>query len=337
MRSTIHYFLHTLVIALVFLVPLLPLAHAQLFMEQRTNIGLSVSPQFPQPQGTVTVSLSAYGYATKDATILWYINGSPSTENKNAREITIPTGDGTKSLTVEARITAEAFGTKVLKRVIAPSAVDIIAEPDTYVPLMYRGSALPSGESAVRVIAMPQLYANGKLVSNKDILFTWKLNGEALLGGAQRGTNVTTITMPRFGTAEVTVLAETADGTRSAQNTLALASVKPKLLFYETSSLYGTRLIAPKHFESSKEELSVLAEPYYIQKSSVASPLVSYSWSVDGKKVTTENPRILTLTKGALDARQNVSMIFMSTERNMAFTENSFDATFVDVPTIPSL
>lgn len=314
-----------------------PKAHAQMFMEQVTNISLSVSPQFPAPHSTVTVSLSAYGYATNDAKILWYINGSPSIGNTNAREITIPTGDGAKSLTVEARITAAAFGTKVLKRVIAPSAVDIVAEPDTYTPLMYHGSALPSVESPVRVIAMPQLYENGKLVSKNDILFTWKLNDEVLLGGAQRGTNVTTLSMPRFGTAEVSVTAETADGTRSAQNTITLASVKPKLLFYETSLLYGTTLIAPKHFESSKEELSVSAEPYYIQKSSVASPLVTYNWSVDGKKVTPENPRVVTLIKGAGDARQNVSMVFMSTDQNVAFSQTTFDATFIDNPTIPSL
>lgn len=337
MRSTTHYFLHSIVVALVFFALALPHAHAQLFMQQITDIGLSVSPQFPAPQSTVTVTLSAYGYATKSATILWYVNGAPSTGNTNAREITIPTGDGKKSITVEARITASAFGTKVLRRVIAPSAVDIIAEPDTYVPLDYRGSALPSPESPVRVIAMPQLYANGKLVPKKDILFTWKLNGDTLLGGAQRGTNVTTITMPRFGTAEVTVLAETANGTRSAQNTITLASVKPKLLFYETSSLYGTTLIAPKHFESSKHELSVTVVPYYIQKSSVLNPQVTYSWTVGGKKIVPENPRIITLAKGAGGERQNVSMIFMSTEKNVAFSQSSFDATFVDAPTIPSL
>ena len=322
----------------ILLISVLPLAlHAQLFQEQITDIGLSVNPQFPTPQSTVTVTLSAYGYATKDATIQWYINGVLSAGNTNARVVAIPTGDGKKSITVEARITAASFGTKVLKRVVAPSAVDIIAEPDTYVPLAYLGSALPSPESPVRVVAMPQLYANGKLVPKNDILFTWKLNNDVLLGGAQRGTNVTTITMPRFGTAEVTVLAETADGTRSAQNTITLSSVKPKLLFYETSSLYGTRLIAPKHFLSSKDELSVAAEPYYMQKSSIVSPQVTYSWTVEGKKIVPENPRIITLAKGAGGERQNVSMTFISTEKNIAFSQSSFDATFVDTPSIPSL
>lgn len=324
-------------ILVVLCVFLIPQAHAQLFMEQTTDIGLSVSPQFPAPQSSVTISLSAYGYTTTNAKIVWYVNGAPSVTNTNQKFITIPTGDGKKSITIEARVSAAAFGTKVLKRTIAPSAVDIIAEPDTYVPLTYQGSPLPSTESGVRVVAMPQLYQGGKLVPTKNIMFTWSLNGDVLLGGAQRGTNVTSITMPRFGTAEVTVLAATTDGARSAQSSLILSSVKPELLFYETSSLYGTTLLAPKHFESSKDELSVVAEPYYVQKSSVDSPLMSYAWTVDGKKVAHENPRIVTLTKGTSGDRQNVSMVFMSTEKNIAFSQNSFDAMFVDAPTIPSL
>lgn len=319
----------------IFIVP--HLLHAQLFMQPVTGVGLSVNPQFPSPQSSVTVSLSAYGYATKDATIVWYINGAQSTGDADAREIVVPTGDGKKSITVEARITAASFGTKILKRVIAPSAVDIIAEPDTYVPLLYRGRALPSTEGPVRLVAMPQLYENGKLILPKDILFTWSLNGDVLLGGAQRGTNVTSITMPRFGSAEVTVLAEAADGARSAQSSVTLSAVKPKLLFYETSSLYGTTLLAPRHFVSSKDELSVSAEPYYIHRSSIASPLVTYGWTVDGKKVTPENPRIVTLTKGVSGDRQNVSMVFMNAERSAAFAQDSFDVSFIDAPTIPSL
>jgi len=322
-------------IVCVFLLP--QLLHAQLFMQQVSGIELSVNPQFPSPQSTVTVSLSAYGYATTGAKIVWYINGAQSASSTNAREITIPTGDGKKSITVEAHISTASLGTKIVKRVIAPSAVDIIAEPDTYVPLLYHGRSLPSTESPVRLVAMPQLYENGKLLPSKDVLFTWSLNGDVLLGGAQRGTNVTTITMPRFGTAEVTILAEAADGTRSAQSSATLAAVKPKLLLYETSSLYGTTLLAPKHFVSSKEELSVSAEPYYLHRSSVASPLVTYSWTVDGKKVTPENPRVVTLTKGAADGPQNVSMVFMNSERSAAYAQESFEASFVDAPTIPSL
>ena len=326
------------IIVLIVCIFALPHAlHAQLFMQQVDGVGLSVNPQFPLPESTVTVSLAAYGYATNDAKITWYINGSPSVGDTDARTITVPTGDGKKNITVEAHITAASIGSKILKRTIAPGAVDIIAEPDTYAPLMYRGRTLPSTESSVRVVALPQLYANGKLIPKKDILFTWSLNGDVLLGGSQRGTDVTTITMPRFGTAEVTVLAETADGAHSAQSSLSLSAVKPKLLFYETSSLYGTTLLAPKHFVSSKDELSISAEPYYMNKSSVTGPLATYSWTVDGKKTTPENPRVVTLTKGAVGERQNVTMVFMSTDKNPVFTQDSFDASFIDTPAIPSL
>lgn len=311
--------------------------HAQ-FMVPTTNIDLILSTQFPEPNTTVTVTVSAYGYDTKNATISWFVNGKVISSSQNQKSLDVSTGANGDSVIVEARLTTADLGTHSMKRVIVPSAVDIIAEPDTYIPKTYVGRPLATAGNPVRLIAVAQLYTAGKLIPKKDILFTWALNGQVLFGGAQLGTDVTTITMPKYGEAEVTVIAEAQGGTRSARSSYTLLPTKPRLLFYEESTLYGTVMASPKHFTSSKDETAIVAEPYYLNRATVGNGSLSYTWRVDGSTVPAgANPRIIALAKAHGDSTRNVGLMFMSTNGEINLGHGAFAINFIDAPVLPSL
>lgn len=292
----------------------IPLFSNAQYMERAATLSLTVTPQFPTPNSTVNVALSDYGSDTSSATIDWFVDGVQITESKNARQIQIPTGNGERVITVEARIRGGAgFASETLTKTIAPGAVDLIVEPRTSAPLGFRGKPLASSGSSVRVVAIPHLYRNGKAVPTSEILFTWAVNGSTILGGAQLGTNFTTVTVPRFGNLEVSVLAEAKDGSRSARATARVEPVTPKVLFYELSSLFGTILTAPHRFTTTKDELTVVAVPYNMNEEVRDGRNLTHTWIVDGVTAQLEaDPRIVTLTKEGNGSTRRVRHTYTS-------------------------
>lgn len=328
----------TLCLSAVLLVLLPSIAFAEMFMKPTTEIGLALSSQFPEPNSVVTVSIAAYGYDTKSATVSWFINGKAATTSVNQKSIDVPMGGSGESVTVEARFATAALGTHTLKRTITPSSVDIIIEPQTYVPKNYMGRALATPGNPVRVIAVPQLYKGGVPIPKKDILFTWVVNGQTLFGGSQLGTDATTISMPRYGSADITLTVETRDGTRSARNSTTITPTKPLLLFYEDSSLYGTVMQSPKHFKTSKEEVAIRAEPYYMSRDTIANSSLEYTWSVDGREAPRgADPRIISLPKASGATTRNVGVTYMSTNGELHFGRGAFSITFTEEAVLPSI
>lgn len=324
--------------AFLFLMLVVPYVASAQFMKPTTEIDLALDNQFPEPNTTVTVSISAFGYNTDNATVSWYVDGKVVSASANQKFIDVPMGASGQSVAVEARLSSVSLGTYTLKRSIVPSAVDIIAEPITYVPKNYIGKALPTPGNPVRVIAVPQLYKGGKPIPKKDILFTWVVNGQTLFGGAQLGTDVTTISQPRYGNADITVIAEAKDGTRSARNSVTLTPVKSPLLFYEVHSLYGTLLLSPKHFISEKDEIAIRAEPYYLSYDSVGNTSLDYTWTVDGRSnAVGGDPRTIALTKAGGDSIRNVAVTYMSNNGELNLGRGTFDITFTEDAILPSI
>jgi hypothetical protein len=327
MHTRIHIFATCFLLIVMLLVPY---SAGALFLQPDNQLELTVAPQFPAPDSFMTVSLASFGSNTKDATITWFVNGKQSTTTQNERSITVPTGDGTTSVRVEARITSPTLGTKTLVRTLVPGAVDIIAEPDTTVPEGFMGRPHPAALSPVRLIALPQFYQKSGIIPKKDIIFTWTLNGETLMGGSQLGTDSTVITMPRYGEAEVVVVAETRDGSRVARGSIVLTPTKPHMVLYEENTLFGTRLVAPSRFSTTKEELTVRATPYYVHKNAVRPGAIEYAWRVDGKNIA-QGADVFTITLlRANGSRQHVDLTYSSMGETLMIGQGRFSADFID-------
>jgi hypothetical protein len=198
------------------------------------------------------------------------------------------------------------------------------------VPFAYAGKPLPAAESPVRVVALPQLYTRNGIIPKKDILFTWTLNGETLMGGSQLGTDTTTITMPRYGNAEVVVTVETKDGSKIARGSLVLTPVKPRMLFYEVNSLYGTQMQSPARFSTSKEELTVRATPYYLNRDLLRNGALTYEWRVDGRAPEQDaaSPLITLLRKNG--GVQRADLTYSSVGSTLLIGQQRFSADFID-------
>jgi hypothetical protein len=313
----------------------MPKVHAQFAQAGRT-LELSLEPQYPAPGETATLSIASYGEDTRGATVRFTIDGTRASTSPTARSIAVPMKQSGASTVVGATVTTQSGRQYTLSRTITPGGVDIIAEPLTYVPAHYRGKPLPSSSNIVRLIAVPHLYQNKVLVPKKDILFTWEVDGVTLYGGAQVGTDVIVVPMPRYGAMDVRVRAEKRGLGNPASESLTLRPVKPSVQLYEVSALYGSTPLPPRTVTTDKEELMVTPVPYYIDPTLARGTAIAYNWKVDGSQAKVgEAVNTIVLTPNIRPV-QNVDLTY-SHLPSLLIGKARFSVEFISKSVLPTL
>lgn len=256
---------------------------------------LTLSPEFPAPEADVTVSLDAYAMDTTGASIVWFVDGKEHTDARNARSLTLTTGALGTSQGVSIQITKQNSAPLTLSRKVTPSRLDIITEAQTYVPVFYKGRALPVEELPVRFIALPH---TSLPLSPAQYTYRWELDGSVLFGGPVKGKYAIDITMPRYANHILMVTAIDAEGHTVGVARETLKAATPELYFYEESLLRG---LSPKaldeRFTLTGDETTIHGEPYFIA-THIGEGDASFSWKINGAPAeSTGDPHTLTLRK----------------------------------------
>ena len=244
-----------------------------------TNASLQLTPQFPEPQKEVRVSLNAYSVDTTGATISWYVDGVEMKGLRNEREISITTGGLGSSQSVRALVTRGGTTILSLSKEVRPVVLDLVIESNSYVPYFYKGRALPTPSSRIRVVAIPQ---TGKAGSPSNFTYTWKQNGNVVFGGPILGKQVAEFDLTLFAgnTIEVSV----ADGTRTVigKRIITIPRVEPEVHFYTDNPLRGlSGRAVGDDFVMLGDEETIHAEPFFLDyRGSLQSS--SFSWQING-------------------------------------------------------
>lgn len=270
--------------------------HAQSFVPGGETT-LTLSPQSPKAGQEFTARVEAYSYDIARARISWSIDGVIQETHAGKQTIILQAPALGVPLRLSVKVTEASGAVHTVVKTVTPSALDLIIESNTRVPRFYRGRALPSPGSTVRLIAMPSLYnAKGVLANTNSIIYTWEVAGQVVSAGA--GQNTLTTTMPLGGSLEVGLTAETQDGTARHSTLQEIASAEPQMLFYEDNPLHGLAQNAlPKEFTLIEDEISIRAEPYFVSPSIFNN--ATYAWTIAHAPVQNPNadPQTLTLRK----------------------------------------
>ena len=268
------------VVGLFLMTPLF--SHAQL-SQSDTSAAIRVTPAYPEPNTSVTLTLEAYTYNQNGSSISWYIDGIEDVGKKNQREVELIVGDYTDATEVIARLTL-ADGTAIdIKRSIMPTRIDIVLEADTLVPLFYKGRALPSAGSVIRAVAIPV-----SRHTPSELTYTWRLNNKSLHKGPLRGQDTAEFELLYGGEATISVEVADPNGVVFAKKIVQVNTVEPEMYFYETNVLRGLSrhaLFSPHQLIGN--ETTVRAEPYYMDKH-ILEKDVHMEWKINGS--TVENP-----------------------------------------------
>lgn len=279
-----------------------------------SDLGLTMTPEYPAPGDTVHLSAASSQIDLERSDIIWYANGSVIAQGAAKRGIDLLAGalGSETDVVVVARapdgtsVSGEAF--------IRPVEVDLLWESSSYVPSFYRGRALPSAGTTIRAWASVRIEnSSGSLVPERDIVYTWRRNGSIVQSVSGRGESSAMFPAPAlFGTDTLTVNAAAVDGAFEGSASARISSVEPSLLLYEDHPLFGVLYndsLAPSTSRFDPEA-TFAAVPFFAQAGNPTDPQLIYAWSVNGKSVPTEagNPNEITIGANGVSGLAQIAL-----------------------------
>ncbi len=289
------------------------------------GLSIDIEPTYIKPLSKFTVSLNDYSFGSQVAGIKWQINNKLMSESANERSVSLVSPEQGGQMVIEAVVELVGGGKSVARKVITPTYLDIIVEPQTRTPFFYQGRSLPSIDSRMNLIAL----VNGTTVSSNDLIYTWQLNNKVVDGGSLRGKNTITITIPMGQYNIITLEVSNLAGESLVRRSIQVRNFTPKVTFYEVSSLYGQSKRAVTNLSLISDSDSIQAEPYYLDIETYNKPDL-LEWKLGGVKSPTSagNPYQITLARNGGNGRSTVDFHVRNLTQLLQGSQGSFNVNF---------
>ena len=286
-----------------FFAPFAQIVHAQSAPATggMNDLSIAVFPEIPQANQTVTLQLKTYLVNLSSADINWSIDGKTAQHGVGITIFKFTTKD--VGLSTDVDVSVLPIGGYVIKKhlTITPSSVDILWEAtDSAVPPFYKGKALPTSESQMKYVAIPNMKTDlGPLVNPKDMVYSWTSNFDVLTKASGFGKDSYSFRMPFVDQGEnIGVTATMRGGGLNAQKNISTKTFSPKMVWYLTSPLYGPQFDSAinEGYDVNSNDASIFAFPYFMSPKDILAPNISYSWKLNGSTLDAQTtPNILFL------------------------------------------
>jgi hypothetical protein len=289
------------------------------FAQTRDNFTISAEPEFPKELEQVTLTLSSFTIDLQTSRIVWRENGVVVGQEigLTQRSFSVPRNGSFKTIVVEATTNAGFKSSQTYT--LAPQSMDVLWEAiNSHTPPFYKGKALPSEQSLVRVVALPAFVSGGTQINPSQIVYSWTVGGRQPENASGFGKSSTVFKFNPIKNSEtVRVLAETVSGSSQAEETISLRPFPTDIVFYEASPLLG--VLYDRAFVKGvtlvTKEITLVAEPYFFTGPVSALNLV---WSIDGNTV---NPGVdktrLTLRNPDKTGNATISLAVRHVEKTL--------------------
>jgi hypothetical protein len=299
------------------------IAHAQI--DFGVDFSISLTPPYPKAGEVVRVEASSALLDLQIGEVVWYVNDKEHARGSGRTAIELVAPSLGEETNVRAVFIEEGFERATTQSTIRPVEVDLLWESDSYTPPWYRGRALPSAGTNLRLEAMPRFVrANGSLVQSIDVVFTWKRNGYVVPGASGRGKSKVLIESPAlYGTDVVSVEARSADGVFIGEASVRIPSNEPILSLYENHPLFGVlhhRALSSED-RLSEEEVSFTVIPYFAEARSVRDPALVYAWRVGANPIPNDPTQPNEITVNAEGSSGSARIDLSLTHTGNLFTQ----------------
>lgn len=254
-------------------------ANAQISGMGADPLTLDLSPTYPAPYQTVSITPSSTSFDIAGATISVTVNGAAFYKGSGGANISVPVGGPGSTTTIVISVTSGGQTTKKTL-VIHPADVALVVEPISTTHSFYKGIGLVAPEGRVRLIAIPDLRSSsGKALDPSTLQYTWKLGDQVLANESGIGKSVlNAAASARYRDSDVSVTVASPDGSIVAQSTATISPVDPLTLIYQEDPLLGplfdTALNGSVTMVDAED--SYRGVPYYF------SGTPALSWTVNG-------------------------------------------------------
>lgn len=285
------------------------------------------TPENPGPNTTVSAKANSYSFDINRASISWIVNGQTKLKGTGEKNFSFKTSDIGSITKLSVLITTEK-GASFRKDFSFRSAdVDILWEALTYVPSWYKGKALPSSESLIRITAVPQFPES---VSPSKLIYNWSVDFKNKPDVSGLGKRTFLLKSAQiFQENKISVMVSNYDRSITAEKNISIKIGQPKIIFYEENPLEGTRynIVLQKDFQLTVEEVIIRAEPYFFSRKNLEK--LSYEWTMNGRKILPETfSNILSLVRGEQSGKSVIGLKINNPINIMQFAENSLNINF---------
>lgn len=296
-----------------------PFASAQLTIPgAESAVVISITPANPRPGETVTLRALSSLYDLSNSDIVWRVDGAIVAEGAGEVETKITVGKIGTAINVQVSIFSEDVAASGSARIV-PARIDLLWEADSYVPVFYKGRALPSVGTSIKVLAIPHLLrADGTSIPSNQITYTWRKNGTVLGSLSGRGkSSITTAAPFLFDSDTISVEAMAADKSVSATEFVRINTVEPRLRLYQNHPLFGRlqhqALLATTFIP--EDEMTFEAIPYFANVKSLRDKSLSYDWEVNRTPVVIDPDAPQSITINA-NSSTGVALIELGVQHN---------------------
>lgn len=262
-----------------------------------SSILVNVAPENPGPNEEVTITLNSYANNLDSVLISWSVDGKPSTSDIGKKSFIVTAPEAGKEMRISVTV-ALSDGNLEKIIVLRPVVMALLWQAnDSYVPPFYKGKAMPSIGSEIKVVAMPEIKIQQKgslgIVNPKNMVYAWKKDYTNDPGASGYGKNFYTfITDYLEDTNHISVTASVLEGNYSSVANLDVRTFQPKILFYRNDATLGTlweSALSDGHRVEGAEVIE--AAPYFISPRDLRIPSFVWDWSINGSYVSVDNIR----------------------------------------------
>ena len=260
---------------------------------QSDSLVVKTAPLRPGPNQTVTVTIESYAIDLDRSTISWSLNNVLTKEGVGIKQFSFKTGKAgsLSNILIMVKTSEDSLIQETLN--IHPASLNLIWEAQSYTPPFYKGKAFYPYQGTVKVVAIPNIVTeNGGVISAKNLVYTWTINGSVNQNVSGYGKNFIYFvgSIPLKPTT-VSVEASSVDKTYLAAGSTSFKPGSPELLFYEDSPLYG--ILYTKAFSGQvalqNEEIKIAAVPYFIGVEQLAGAGLTYDWQINNESAGVAN------------------------------------------------
>jgi hypothetical protein len=266
--------------------------HAQV---RNTDIVLSISPEYPNPNQNVNAILSSYVINLDKANISWSVNDQEMNVGVGKKSFSFKMSDLGSSTVLSATIET-IDGQNLSKTInITPADVDMLWEAyDAYVPSFYRGKALAPSQGQFKIVAMSNLINQSGKVNMNNLSYIWKKDDKIQSESSGWGKSSFIFQnsyLDRDNTVEVKV--SDISGNTNASGRITLNTVNPKILFYKNDPQLGIKweTALSNGFSINRDGEILVAEPYFFSPKNINLSELTFDWFLNKGKIATPSPK----------------------------------------------
>ncbi|MDO8572803.1 MAG: hypothetical protein Q7S11_03495 [bacterium] len=289
------------------------------------SVEVKITPEYPGPNEDVTVEIISYQTDLQRAKITWESGGKTLATGFGVIKQTIRTKNAGVRTTLAISISTHE-GLFISKNVsVTPIELEMHWETSSYTPPFYRGKALPSPKSEIKIVALPNFIdTNKNTVSEKNLVYIWRAQNGTILNQGYGKSYAYTPAPDGIGFERpIDVDVSSLNNTLRSKKRFYIKAFSPLVQFYEDNPLLGVMYdhALLQEVVLLNDEIALRGEPFFFSQTHKNTGKLVYQWAQNGKSIANESGSSIILRKES--PSEGSSRINLSVKNSENIFENA--------------